>query len=122
MIKSTVTLYKLPWTPRYLDIREDWFVDRQEGIVYHTELEGEAAAEEAFHLTNAPAECLTEAQQHILIRNDFKGPSMSVGDVVKVESYPRDNKQVPTYYLCKSFGWEKFNKKNTIQLIKHLSW
>ena len=121
MIKSTVTLYELPWTLQHLDIREDWFVDREEGIIYPSELEGEAAAEEAFHLTNAPTDYLTESQQEMMKLLDFKGPSLSVGDVVKVESYPRDNKRLPAYYLCKSFGWEKFNK-DTIQLIKHLSW
>ena len=121
MIKSTVAIYKLPWSKDYHNVREDWFIDRQEVFLFHSERDGEAAAEEAFHLTNAPEEILTEDQKAILAQNEFKGPSLSVGDIVKVTSYPRIPSEMPDYYLCKSFGWEKFTG-NPIQLLKHMSW
>ena len=121
MIKSTVAIYKLPWSKDYHNVREDWSIDREEVFLFPSEQDGEAAAEEAFHITNAPDECLTDEQKGIIAMNDFKGPSMSVGDVVKVTSYPRIPSEMPDYYLCKSYGWEKFTG-NTIQLLKHMSW
>ena len=119
MIKSTVSLFRLPWSTEHHKIREDWFQDRQEVFLYHSELEGEKAAEEAFHITNAPDECLTDDQKAIIEMNEFKGPSMSVGDVVRVK--PSVKGVLPDYYLCKPFGWEKF-EENTIQLLRYLSW
>ena len=121
MIKTTVAIYKLPWSNDYLNVRDDWYIDRQEVFLFHSEQTGEQAAEEAFHLTTAPEEILTEDQKATLAMNDFKGPSLSVGDVVKITSYPRDPSKLPDYYLCKSFGWEKFTG-NPIQLLKHMSW
>ena len=120
MKKSIVTCYRLPWGLDYHAVREEWFIDRKEHITFHSELKGEKAAEEAFHLTNAPEEILSESQQDILKELDFKGPSLSVGDIVRVAPYLQNAKsKLPEYYLCKSFGWEKF-KGSTIQLIKHL--
>ena len=121
MIKSAIAIYRLPWSKSHFDVREDWYIDRQEVFLYHSDLSGEEAAEEAFHLTNAPEEILTEDQKAILAQNEFKGPSLSVGDVVKITSYPRDPSKLPDYYLCQSYGWEKFCG-NPIQLLKHLSW
>lgn len=121
MIKSTVSIYRLPWTADSFKIREEWYVDRQEVFVYHSELEGEKAAEEAFHITNAPDECLNDNQKAILAMNDFKGSSLSVGDVVKVTTQPRNPNELPKYYLCKSFGWEEFTG-DQIQLLRHFSW
>lgn len=120
MIKSTVAIYRLPWSVDSHRIREDWFQDRHEVFRYHSELEGEKAAEEAFHITNAPDDCLTDEHKAVIKMNDFKGPSLSVGDVVRVKQYTASN-TLPDYYLCKSFGWEKYNG-NLISLLRHMSW
>ena len=120
-MKSTVTLYRLPWNPSNIKNREEWFAERVLGLSYVSKLKGEAAAEEAFHLTNAPTECLTEAQQEMLGLLDFKGPSLSVGDVVRVEAYPKQHSTPAEYYLCKSYGWEKY-QGDVINLIKCMSW
>ena len=120
-MKSIVTVYKMHWTDQTFKKREEWFQDREQGIVYTSNLSGEKAAEEAFHLTNAPEECLTEAQIGLLKFLEFKGPSLSVGDVVRVEQYPKAHSTPSEYYLCKSFGWEKY-EGDVIPLVKHLCW
>jgi hypothetical protein len=120
MVKSIVTIYRLPWGIPLID-REIWLQDREEGLIYSSTLTGERAAEEAFHLTNAPDECLSDDQRELLASLDFKGPSLSVGDVVRVAPYINKDKELPEYYLCKSYGWEKYDGE-TIPLIKHLSW
>lgn len=116
---SLVTIYRLPWTASSHELREQWFAERHEVFHYRSELEGEKAAEEAFHITNAPDECLTDEQKAIIKINDFKGPSLSVGDIVRVKT--SEQGKLPSYYLCKSFGWEKY-EGDTIQLLRHLSW
>ena len=120
-MKSIITVYKLPWNELHFDQREEWFQDREQGIVYTSKLSGEKAAEEAFHLTNASEEHLTEAQRGLLKFLEFKGPSLSVGDIVRVEEYPKLHSGPAEYYLCKPYGWEKF-QGDVIQLIKHCSW
>jgi hypothetical protein len=120
-MKATVTLYRLPWNPFNIDKREEWFVEREQGLSYVSNLTGEAAAEEAFHITNAPEECLTEAQQEMLKLLDYKGPSLSVGDIVRVEQYPKQHSTPAEYYLCKSYGWEKY-EGDVINLIKCMTW
>jgi hypothetical protein len=120
-MKSVVTVYKFYWTEETFNKREEWFQDREQGIVYTSKLSGEKAAEEVFHLTNAPEECLTEAQKSLLQFLEFKGPSLSVGDIVRVEEYPKYHSGPAEYYLCKSFGWEKF-QGDVIELMKWLSW
>jgi len=75
---------------------------REEGLTYKSSLDGEEAAEEAFHLTNAPEDYLDEDQKRLLKRLEFKGPSLSVGDVVRVEPIVRTS--LPEYFLCKSFN------------------
>jgi hypothetical protein len=118
--KFNVTLFRLPWTTSHFEDREKWFIGRESGMSYYTDLGGEKAAEEAFHLTNAPSDLLTEEQKQILKEENFKGPSLSVGDVVRVESVIRLNtNSFPEYYLCKSFGWEKYNE-DPISLLRHL--
>lgn len=121
MMKSTVSLYRLPWNASNVKCREEWYAERALGLSYVSDLKGEAAAEEAFHLTNAPTECLTESQQEMLRILDFKGPSLSVGDIVRVEDYPKKHSTPAEYYLCKSFGWEKY-KGDVINLLKCMSW
>jgi hypothetical protein len=120
-MKTVVTIYKLPWTISFNDAREEWFQDRTQGITYTSLLNGEQAAEEAFHLTNAPEDCLTAEQKELLKTLNFKGPSLSVGDIVRVDQYPKPHSTPAEYYLCKSFGWEKFNG-DIIRLIGHCCW
>lgn len=121
MKQTKVTAFHLPWTTDYHKIRDDWFKDRSEHISFDCELEGEAAAELAFHLTNAPEEMLEEDQKHLMKRLEFRGPSLSVGDIIRVAPYLQNsNSKLPDYYLCKSSGWEKF-EGNVIELLKHLS-
>ena len=118
MLKSVVTIFRRPWG---FDIdwekREEWFADRTEGMTYKSTLKGEEAAEEAFHITNAPDDCLTDEQKLILEREGFIGPSLSVGDVVRVSPVVR--KGSSEFYICKSFGWEKFTG-DYFQLLRHL--
>lgn len=117
---NDITIYRLPWGIDYSSQRENWYESRVMGFRFRSELEGEKAAEEAFHLTNAPDEILTEEQ--MALRGDFKGPSLSVGDIVQVTPVVVDfNSYSTKYYLCKSQGWEKFTG-DTIQLLKHFSW
>lgn len=101
----------------YFHDRENWYQYRTSGFMYTTQLDGEAAAEEAFHLTNAPNDCLTDAQKELLAEKNFKGPSLSVGDIVRIESVV--TRRMPSYYLCKSFGWEEYNG-DRIQLLRYL--
>lgn len=127
MNKTLVTIFRKPWngkpwTESSFKERDDWFADRYEALSYQSFQDGENAAEEAFHLTNAPEECLEESQIALLKSLDFKGPSLSVGDIVKVEPFVRGfGSKQPQYFLCKPYGWEKY-EKDPIQLLKHLSY
>lgn len=82
----------------------DW--DLKRVIAFKASLEApadgnlEALAEKVFHLTNAPEECLSEADQELV--KGYKGPSLSVGDVVVVN----DN-GVHHRFLCLPCGWER---------------
>ena len=116
--KSFISIYQQPWELRNGDKREEWFVYREEKVNYKSSLSGEKAAEEAFHLTNAPEECLEDDQKELLKSLNFKGPSLSVGDVVRVEPIVRTS--LPEYYICKSFGWERF-EGDTISLLKYFN-
>lgn len=117
---NKITLYHLPFYKHlYLINREDWFVEREMYFEFETKKKGEKAAEEAFVITNAPEEILNGRQKKLV--KGFHGPSLSVGDIVKVEKKLRvsgDNHE-PEYFLCKSFGWEKF-EDSTIELLKYL--
>lgn len=116
--KFLVTLFRLPQDNSYFDVREKWYVDREMGMSYYTDLSGEQAAEEAFHITNAPSDLLSEDQKRILLEQHFKGPSLSTGDIVRVESTIRGS-VLAEYFLCKSVGWEKFDG-NRFELLRHL--
>lgn len=124
-MKNQITIYRFPSFNQvsfhsgenWYRSRENWYHHRISGLTYTTELEGEAAAEEAFHLTNAPEECLTKDQRNLLAQINFKGPSLSVGNIVKVENVV--TRKMPSYYLCKSVGWEKYSR-NRIKLLKFL--
>lgn len=118
-MKSRVVIYRLPFNLSYSEDRENWFRDRESGLSYKSALLGEEAAEEAFHITNAPEEVLTDEQKSLLKDLNFKGPSLSVGDVVRVEPYIKKHSTPAEYYMCKSFGWEKYSG-DIIRLLKHL--
>lgn len=117
-MKSIITIYGSQFG-FFREDRENWMYHRRERLSYHSSKEGEQAAEEAFELTNAPEDYLTPEQLDLLKSLKFKGPSLSVGDIVRVEPYIRQHSTPAEYYLCKSFGWEKF-EGNVIELLKHL--
>jgi hypothetical protein len=77
----------------------DWCLPRKHVYTYMTDAKGSDAAEQAFHIFNAPEDMLQEWQR--FIAKGYKGPSLSVGDVVEVDGEE---------YLCCSVGWEKRNK------------
>jgi len=77
----------------------DWNLPRKHTFTYFTDKDGEAAAEECYHITNAPGEFLeSEFEQHIA--EQFRATrtmSLSVGDVVRVGDRVE--------YLCAPEGW-----------------
>lgn len=118
LTKSLVTIFRLSWgTGLDWERREEWFLSRTEGMTYKSTLKGEEAAEEAFHITNAPEDYLTDEQKLILEEQNFKGPSLSVGDVVRVSPILRKGNS--EFYICKSIGWEKFTG-DYFHLLRHL--
>ena len=74
----------------------DWSLPRRHTYTYLTEAKGSDAAEQAFHIFNAPESMLEEWQRYI--QQGFSGPSLSVGDIVEVNGEE---------YLCCSVGWKK---------------
>ena len=74
----------------------DWSLPRRHTYTYLTEAKGSDAAEQAFHIFNAPESMLEEWQQYIA--RGYSGPSLSVGDIVEVDGEE---------YLCCSLGWKK---------------
>jgi len=105
----------------YIKDRENWYRSRVESLTYETNTTHEMAAEEAFHITNAPEELLDENQKCILKESGFKGSAVSTGDIVRVDAWPKQSAVPAEYYLCKSVGWEKYTG-NVINVIKYLSW
>ena len=89
--------------------REHMFTEQEDAhrkfaLWYYTTKTGESAAEEAFHISNAPNELLSKEQLDIKLR--WKGRSLSVGDAVLVRP-----KSYGTYmdksYLCCGAGWKE---------------
>ena len=74
-----------------------WELPRKFATWYYTELEGEEAAEEAFHILNAPDELLSEDQRYK--KGDYNLTSLSVGDLVTINETEE--------YLCTGTGWQK---------------
>lgn len=109
---STVTIYTLQTKHPSLKERENWFLEREEIGSYDSSQIGESAAEEAYKITN------NRNQQAL---DNFHGPPLNIGDIVRVENRIRmsGDKQIPEYYMCKAFGWEKYDD-DVIQLIKYL--
>lgn len=85
-------------------------------LSFLSRLGGEQAAELAYHITNAPEECLTRAQQRwqrrLFNRCGFTGPSLSVGDVVRVVD--TINPRYTNNYICQSSGWAKITFQEVI--------
>jgi len=77
----------------------DWNLPRKHTFTYFTHEDGEAAAEECYHITNAPSSYLeSEFERHIAEQfRAAKTMSLSVGDVVRVGD--------EVEYLCASEGW-----------------
>lgn len=73
----------------------DWTLPRNHVCTYVTEAQGSNAAEQAFHMFNAPEHMLDPWQ--VCIVQSYTGPSLSVGDVVQVNAVE---------YLCCSAGWQ----------------
>lgn len=80
----------------YQFFTSDWSLPRKHVYTYLTDAKGSDAAEQAFHIFNAPESMLEEWQQ--FIQKAYKGPSLSVGDIAEVDGVE---------YLCCSFGWER---------------
>ena len=76
----------------------DWNLPRNHSFTYFTAKDAEEAAQEAYHITNAPESILNEFEQHIAgLFRATKTMSLSVGDVVRVGDRVE--------YLCASEGW-----------------
>lgn len=74
-----------------------WELPRKFAVWWYTDLEGEEAAEQAFHILNAPDEFLTDTDRYK--KGDYVGPSLSVGDLVTINETEE--------YLCVGTGWQK---------------
>lgn len=95
-VKLFVQDYKETQLKGLRGFEENWELPRKIALQFETELTGEAAAEQAFHLTNAPEE-MFEGQERIMVES-YRGPSMSVGDIAEVDGVE---------YLCAGIGWKK---------------
>ena len=81
----------------------DWTLPRKFVLEYTSKHLGEAAAEEAFMIFNAPEEFLDEDERRIA--QQYRGHSLSVGDVVEVDGVD---------YLCSGVGWTVKSDMGTI--------
>jgi hypothetical protein len=98
MTNVTIFADQTPWSNRRHDNTHG--AEFIETISYQTAKVGQAAAEEAFHCTNAPEEILSEGE--LTIASYWgKRRSLSVGDVVSVDG---------VWYRCESFGWKIIEK------------
>jgi hypothetical protein len=77
---------------------------REFALLYYTNRCGEDAAEEAFHISNAPDELLSAREKNIKLL--WKGRSLSVGDLVIV-TQQEDEVFTQKQYLCCSCGWKE---------------
>ena len=119
-MQINVSIYNLPLESYVKTINNLWFHDRVESIVYKTNIPGERAAEEAYHLANAELDYLTDYHREIIRNNENKRPILQIGDIVRVEDVYKPKGIPAEYYLCVNTGWEKFDG-DVIQLLKHLN-
>ena len=78
----------------------DWDLPRKHTYTYFSSKDGEAAAEQAYHIFNAPDSMLNDYERSIAEEARSKAfgmHSLSVGDVVRVGNEME--------YLCASQGW-----------------
>lgn len=83
--------------------RSDWNLKRNLTLEYCIEDQEitEDIAEQAFHDTN----CGRPEDSHVAVIRDYRGASLSVGDVVRVLHPDGSGKD----FLCASCGWESRN-------------
>ena len=96
-MKHSIQLHTQDWHSLGNRDKDGWDKDRKLAFSYEveSELDPEGLAEQAFHITNAPTEFIPEELR--FVREQYRGPSLSVGDVVVV-----DGKE----FLCAGCGWE----------------
>ena len=94
---NKVTLKVQDYTGRN-NFTSDWNLPRTDKHSYETEMSGEDAADEAFRITNCP----WLSEDEISKLGSYRGPSLSVGDVVQIESEDGTTEQ----YLVCGCGWE----------------
>lgn len=82
--------------PRRFSFEPTFGLHRKLAAHYDTKEEFEPAAEEAFRLTNQP--------ERVGPLADYRGPSLSVGDVVVLFHYRTCTTDV---FLCDRFGWKR---------------
>ena len=78
----------------------EWNLPRKHTYTYFSSKDGERAAEECYHIFNAPDSMLNDFEKHIASEarsKVFDMHSLSVGDVVRVGN--------EVEYLCASEGW-----------------
>jgi hypothetical protein len=117
---AQISIYFMDWgQPDQLFVNQkSWLVPRKNiPIAYTTEFEGERAAEEAFHLMNAPVELLGSKALNIL--RNWRGRALSTGDVVGVRTPVKTQ-----YYMCKSTGWQELaeTKISNKEFEQYIQW
>lgn len=105
---AQVTLLQQTYFNSLRQVENPWAIQRRRTSTFVLEVKPvstnvwEGLAEEAFHITNAPEELLSEPQKEWeRIHRKNRAPSLSVGDVAQV-THPYGTE----FYLCRSSGWE----------------
>jgi hypothetical protein len=88
-----------------MPLQAAWDLQRKLVREYESEKEGIEVADEAFHIFNVPEENLSAENKEIL--KDYRGPSLSVGDIVEVHPLKHSESTSGTAYLCDSIGWKQ---------------
>ena len=85
-----------PLPPGKRNFSDDWDIGQKPVFVYVGKGEGQTAAELGFLLLNEP--------EHPEARG-FRGPSLSVGDIVEVA--PLEPEGITKCFLCANLGWDE---------------
>jgi hypothetical protein len=120
---AQVTLLQQTYFNPLRQVENPWAIQRRVTSTFvlrikPTQQSWEELAEEAFHITNAPEELLSEYQQCWLKfhhRTNLRAPSLSVGDVVQVT-----HEFNTEFYLCRSSGWEVGYDEKLVALFNNL--